>query len=186
MSGEPAVADTGREVRHAVEDGMDLGDDVHAVDDDRCVARRAQRHVQDGAPLADVDLGAAEHGVDARAQLRFIGERDQQVQRLVGHALLRVVEEEAGGLGGEALAAAGIRREEPPQMGLADRGGVTRERLPCGKHRERRAGAVRDRGAHGLLRRRGRASRVFMGCSSDPRRRARRRRAWSARRYGRS
>ena len=56
------------EVGHLVEHGVDLGHDVLAVDDDGCALRRAQRHVQDGALLGDVDLLAAEHGVDPRAQ----------------------------------------------------------------------------------------------------------------------
>ena len=35
---------------------------------------RAQRDVQDGAFLRDVDLLAAEHGVDPRAQAGFLGQ----------------------------------------------------------------------------------------------------------------
>jgi hypothetical protein len=42
-----------------------------AVDHDRRVARRAQRHVQHGAVLGHVDLVAAEHRVDALAQSRL-------------------------------------------------------------------------------------------------------------------
>ena len=62
------------EGRHLVEHGVDLGHDVLAVDDDRRALRRAQRHVQDGAVLGDVDLLAAEHRVDARAQAGLLGE----------------------------------------------------------------------------------------------------------------
>ena len=51
---------------HLVEHGVDAGDDVFAVDDDRFAFGRAQGDVQDGAVLGDVDLVAAEHGVDAR------------------------------------------------------------------------------------------------------------------------
>ena len=40
----------------------------------------------------------------------------QQAERLVGDAILRVVEVEAGGFGGQALAAPGIVGEELPQM----------------------------------------------------------------------
>ena len=43
-----------------------------------CAARRAQRHVQHGAVLGDVDLVAAEHGVDALAQARLLGQLQQQ------------------------------------------------------------------------------------------------------------
>ena len=97
---------------HLVEHGMDLRHDVLAVDEDRGVARRAQRHVQHGALLGDVDLLAAEHGVDALAQARLFGELEQQLQRLVGDAVLRVVEIDADGLDRQALAALGVVGEE--------------------------------------------------------------------------
>ena len=52
------------------EHGVHLGDDVLAVDlDDRALGR-AQRDVQDGAVLGDVDLLAPEHRVDAVARGR--------------------------------------------------------------------------------------------------------------------
>ena len=50
------------------------GHDVLAIDDDRRAFRRAQRHVQDGAVFRDVDLLAAEHRVDPRAQAGFLGQ----------------------------------------------------------------------------------------------------------------
>ena len=43
---------------------VDLRHDIFAVDQDRCVFGRAQGDVQHGALLGDVDLVAAEHGVD--------------------------------------------------------------------------------------------------------------------------
>ena len=63
-----AAADAVGEVGHPVEHRVDVGHDVLAVDDDRRASRRAQRDVQHGAVLGDVDLLAAEHRVDARAQ----------------------------------------------------------------------------------------------------------------------
>ena len=105
------------EVGHLVEHGVHLGHDVLAVDDDRRAPRRAQRHVQHGAVLGDVDLLAAEHGVDPRAQARLLGQlRRSSRERLVGDAVLRVVEVEAGRLGGQALAALGIVGEELAQV----------------------------------------------------------------------
>ena len=53
------------ERRHPVEHLVHLRHDVLAVDDDRASARHAQRDVQHGAVLGDVDLLAAEHRVDA-------------------------------------------------------------------------------------------------------------------------
>ena len=79
-------------------------------------ARRAQRHVQHGAVLGDVDLVAAEHRVDALAQARLLGQLQQQLERLVGDAILRVIEIDARRLDRQALAALRIVGEELPQM----------------------------------------------------------------------
>ena len=65
---------------HAIEHGVDLGNHVFAVDDDRLSFGSAQGHVQDGAAFGDVDLLAAKHGFDARFQARFLG----QLQRGAG------------------------------------------------------------------------------------------------------
>ena len=51
-----AGAHTVREVRHDVEDRMDLGHDVLAVHHDGASPRSAQGHVEDGAVLGQVDL----------------------------------------------------------------------------------------------------------------------------------
>ena len=53
---------------------MDVRHDVVPVDDERHVARRAQRHVQHGSILGDVDPIAAEHGVDAPAEIGLVGQ----------------------------------------------------------------------------------------------------------------
>ena len=74
-----AAADAVGEVGHLVEHGMNLRHDVLAVDDDGCAFRRAQRHVQDGPIFGDVDLLAAKHRVDPRAQPGLLGELDEQV-----------------------------------------------------------------------------------------------------------
>ena len=89
------LADLVGEAGHPVEHGVDLGHDVFAVDDDRLALRGAQGHVQDGAIFGDVDLLAAKHGVDPRSQARFLGQLNEQLQRLVRDAVLGVVQEEA-------------------------------------------------------------------------------------------
>ena len=61
-----AAADAVGEPGHLVEHGVDFGHHVLAVDEDRCALGRPQGHVQDGPVLRDVDLLAAEHGVDPR------------------------------------------------------------------------------------------------------------------------
>ena len=110
------AADAVGEVRHPVEHRVHLGHDVLAVDHDRRAPGRAQRHVEHGALLGDVDLLAPEHGVDAPAQVALVGKLQEQLQRLVGDAVLRVVQVEPRALGGETLAAAGVVGEELAQV----------------------------------------------------------------------
>ena len=61
---------------------------------------------------------------------RLLGELEEQPQRLVGDAVLRVVEVDAGALGCETLAARRVLGEEVAQMCLADLGVVALERRP--------------------------------------------------------
>ena len=131
-----AAADAVGEVGHLVEHGVDLRHDVLAVHHDRGVSRRAQRHVQHRAVFRDVDLLAAEHGVDPLAQAGLLRQLQQEPQRLVGDAVLRVVEVEAGGLRRQPLAACGIVREELAEMHVPDNVAMALERLPGGAFRE--------------------------------------------------
>jgi len=70
-------------------------------------ARRAQGHVQHRSVLGAVDFLAREHGVDAFAQAHRLGQIQQQAQRFLRDAVLRIVQKQAGGLGAEALGAPG-------------------------------------------------------------------------------
>ena len=76
------------EIRHLVEDGVDLGHHVFAIDNDRCTFRCAQGHVQDRAVLGDVDLFTPEHGVDPRSQIGFLGQLQEELECLIGDAIL--------------------------------------------------------------------------------------------------
>ncbi len=104
---------------HLVEHGMHLRHDVLAVHRDRRPLRRTQRDMQNGAVFGDVDLLAAEHGVDARAKPRLVRQIDKQLQSLAGDAVFRVVEEDAGRLGGQPRAARGVCREQVSQVNIA-------------------------------------------------------------------
>jgi hypothetical protein len=106
------------------------------------LAGGAQGHVQHGAILGTVDPGAAEHRCDLLAQARGAGQGHEQIERLVGNAVLAIVEVEAGSFSAQPLAAALVGSKEVAQVGGADRRGVRLERLPLG------AGV---RGGHSLV-----------------------------------
>src|SRR5207245_1152500 len=77
-----------------------------------------QSNVERGPLLGHVDLLAAEHGVNAPGQAAFLGQPEQQNECRIGDAMLRVVEIEPGGFGGQTLAPAWIVGEELAQMPL--------------------------------------------------------------------
>ena len=118
------------ERRHPVEHRVDVGHDVVAVDLDALALRRPQCHVEHGPVLGDVDVLAAEHGVDAVAQTALLGERDEEPHGLVGDAVLRVVEADAGGLDHEPLAPVGVVGEQLAQVDVLHAGVVRLQRLP--------------------------------------------------------
>ena len=88
-------ADGVGEGAHPIEHLVHLGDDVDPVDDERAAARHPQRDVEHGAVLGHVDPLAGEHRVAPLGDTCLLRERDEQPERLVGDAVLRVVEEEA-------------------------------------------------------------------------------------------
>jgi hypothetical protein len=124
-----SAADEGGEGRHAIEHGVDAGDHVVTVDHDRG-ARGPQRDVEHRALLGDVDLLAAEHRIPPLGHAGVVGHRDQQAQGLVGHAVLGVVEEQAGALGGHPLAALAWLGEQRAQVEILDLRVVRQQRLP--------------------------------------------------------
>ena len=66
-----AAAHLAGEVGHALQHLVHLRHHVLAIHDDRLPLRGAQRHVQHGTILRDVDPVAAEHGVDAVHAVRM-------------------------------------------------------------------------------------------------------------------
>ena len=84
-----------------------------AVDLDPGIARRPQRHMQNGAPFGRVDLLAAEHGIAPFGHTAFLGKSQQQLHRLLDDEVLRVVQEQPVRLGREALRAPGVVGEQP-------------------------------------------------------------------------
>jgi hypothetical protein len=119
-----------RERGHPVEDCMDARHYVGAVDDDRGTFRRAQRHMQSGTILGDVDFVAAKHRVDAAAQPGRFGKPDQQAQGLVVNSIFGIVEEDARCLRGQPLASVRICLEQIAEVHVLQASVVDFERLP--------------------------------------------------------
>jgi hypothetical protein len=109
-------ADPAGEGAHLVEHGVHVCHDVLAVDHQPRPAGHAQRDVQHGAVLADVDVLAAEHGRDPLAQPGPLGQGQQQVDRLARGAVLGVVEVEVAGGRRHAVGAARIIREQLAEL----------------------------------------------------------------------
>jgi hypothetical protein len=111
---------------------MHLGDHVLAVYDDGCVFRSAERHVQDRPIFRNIDFVASKHGFDPASQAALFGQLKQKFERFVGHTILRVIEVEAQGLRGQALAAFGVIRKELSKMKFSDLLMVRLKSLPTG------------------------------------------------------
>ena len=132
-----AAPDPVGEIGHLVQNGVNLGHHVLAVDDDGRRTRRAQGHVQNGTVLREVDLVTPEHGVDLPAQVAFPGQLQEKLEGFVRDAILRVIEENARGFSRQTLAAVGILREELTEMHVPDSFVVGSEGLPRRAPRQR-------------------------------------------------
>ncbi len=132
-AGPRAGAHLAGEVGHAVEDLVDLGNDVRAAGAavlDDGAARGAERGVQDGAVLGGVDALAAVHRVAPSGHVGGLGQLPQQRQRLVGDELLGVVDVQVADAEGVPLTAVRVVGEELTQAHLAERRAVVGERGP--------------------------------------------------------
>ena len=109
---------------------MDLGYHIGAADDDRRALGRAEGHVQHRPVLRDVDPPPAEHVVRPLADLGPLGQRPEELERLAGDQVLRVVKVEVGRLDRHGLATAWIADEELPEMDALELGEVGPESLP--------------------------------------------------------
>ncbi len=103
---------------------------VAAVRLDHLATRRAQGDVQHGAVLRDVDLLAAEHGVAPLGDFALLGKVDQKRKRLLGDAVLRVVQHETRAFRRELRGAVLVLGEQVAQMRVLDLGMMRLERLP--------------------------------------------------------
>ena len=102
----------------------------------RTAFRHPQRHVQHGTILGAVDVRTGERRVDLRSPTASVGQLHEQPHRLVGDAVLRVVEVPAGRVDVEVIGAARVGREQRAQVVISERGRVRIERGPFRKRAE--------------------------------------------------
>ena len=132
LAGADAIGKFG----HAVENGMNLWNNINAIDFDRCRARGAEGGMEHGAVLGDVDLVTTEHGVNLAAQTGCVREIDEASDCLAGDEVFRIIQEKPGGFELELLSAGriGSKKLAEVRKGL----GLDGEGFPsgvCGEHR---------------------------------------------------
>ena len=99
---------------------MDLPDDVYAIHHQRPRARHPQRDMKRRTALGDVHRLPAEHRLHLLGELSLRRQLPQKLEGVVGDAMLRVVEIQAGRFGGQPLAARRIGVEEIPADAALD------------------------------------------------------------------
>jgi hypothetical protein len=93
MAGEGAASQPRSETGHCVEHLVHVRHHIGATGVDMGAARSAQCDVQHGAAFRDVDRLAGEHRVAPCRHPALLGQRQEELHRLAGDAVLRVVEE---------------------------------------------------------------------------------------------
>ena len=68
---------------------MDVAYDIDTVDDERRVRRHAQRDVQHGPVLGDVEVRAREHGLDRAAETGMLCPLQRRCERLLRESMVR-------------------------------------------------------------------------------------------------
>ncbi|VWM23872.1 Uncharacterised protein [Collinsella intestinalis] len=98
---------------HAIEDLVNIGNDILAVDDELALLAggTAEGGVQDGTVLRSVDMLAGEHGVTALLDAASATQVYEQLERLIGDEVLGQVEVQVTGTIAELLNAIGIGGE---------------------------------------------------------------------------
>ena len=129
-----AGADAAGEGVDLLEDLVHVGDHVLAVDRQGVGRGAAQRGVQDGAVLGDVDVLARVHAVAQLQDAGLLSEGEEVAHQRGAHEVLRQVDVQVGSIEGESLGAVGVVREQLAQVGIEVVGQLV-ERVPRGGHR---------------------------------------------------
>ena len=99
---------------------MHLGHNIFSIHQDGGVFGSTQCDVQHCAFLRDIDLLAAEHGIDPLAQARLFRQFQQQAHGFIGDPILGVIEIKADCFDSHALAALRITGKELAQVLLGE------------------------------------------------------------------
>ena len=129
-----AGADAAGEGVDLLEDLVHVGDGVLAVDRQGVGRGAAQRGVQDGAVLGDVDVLARVHAVAQLQDAGLLSKGEEVAHQRGAHEVLRQVDMQVGSIEGESLGAVGVVREQLAQVGIEVVGQLV-ERVPRGGHR---------------------------------------------------
>ena len=129
-----AGADAASEGVDLLQDLVHIGDHVLAVDRQGVSRGAAQRGVQDGAILGDVDVLARVHAVAQLQDAGLLSEGEEVAHQRGAHEVLRQVDVQVGSVEGESLGAVGVVREQLAQVGIEVVGQLV-ERVPRGGHR---------------------------------------------------
>jgi hypothetical protein len=130
MPAMPAAAHRIGETAHQPQYALYIGHDILAVHVNGMAGAVAQRGMQGGAPLGEIDLLAAEHAPDRGGQPGLYGQGHQQLDGFIGDAVLGVIEQQVAELQREFAEARRVVPEHPAHVQRFDRGMVRLECLP--------------------------------------------------------
>ena len=139
-------ADAVGEIPHSAQHGVHVAGDILAVHREPFPFGQAQRDMEDGPVLGGVDVIAGEHGVAAGLHPGGSGHAQQEPHRLVGDAVLGVIEHQIASAGSEAGGPLGVASEELAQVPVTHVAEVRFERLPLGRGGEIHVGHSRGGG----------------------------------------
>ena len=115
MADPATVTDTLGKRGHPSKHFLNIAGHVIAVDGEGVSRGGAQRHMKYGSVLSGVDPLAAEHPLDATAEIDLICEFHEQTERVVVEELLGKVEIDPARLSRETLPTAGISGKQRSQ-----------------------------------------------------------------------
>ena len=123
-------ADRVGECLHVLKHGVDFRHHVLAIDHDRAIGAVAQRNMEHGSVLGNVDLLSAEHFFCPAGDVAVDRQVAKQFQRLFGDAVLGKIKKEPLEFKREFLEAIRVLREEIAHLGVTRFGVVVFEILP--------------------------------------------------------